>query len=554
LSGDSAAILSNAVVATELESDEVSSNTSSKEILLLSLLNPLLPNEVSTRAMCEILRRLCQAAQIQNPLVFSSYASLGLYWVEKHQDHEPSSFVPLDAALETWKVIVESSATDDYATPLAHCLEALLSQALCSRDSESAPFLYSLLLKSPSTETVQACIRSKEAANRTPSAPATVYHGSSLLSSLIVADPCLFGANFLENLAQSAEKNNVRHLLEEGVFDEELAVLSRSKELLSTEVFARVQDAVVKRALEALSVHPEMQRDTHVGQNVEEGLVSLLAVPGMLQADYLDAFVNRAYTSLKLQTNPNSANKRWLQLSHIILCGDDRSEETLHESNTKRLLSSTVLIRAFQTLRLSLKSHFKSNTSDARSASGHACLEASDRVLDMTKKRLSYDEAMLTREGSRALSDAVKAALKYGLTHAVDRDSSSISERCFRLIRTLLVEALDPSSTLHSLKNHCMLLDPSTIMTLIFSHSHFHEVMTSKVVEGDESTGYCAVLELSRLLLVCTSMSRETVLFESRVWNSILAAYNAGTTVLDITLRRLLDVYAGALSDRSMVS
>lgn len=547
-------MLSNAVDVAELESDGFPSISSSKEMLLLSLLNPLLPNEVSTRAMREILRRLCQAAKTQNPLVFSSYASLGLYWVEKHRDHEPSSFVPLDAALEAWKVIVESSATDDYSTPLAHCLEALLSQVLRSHDSESASLLYSLLLKSSSTETVQACIRSKEAAIRAPSVPVTVYHGSSLLPSLIVADPFSFGASLLENLAQSAEKNNVRHLLEEGAFDEELAVLSRSNELLSTEEFVRVQDAVVERALEALPVHPEMQRDTPVGRNVEEGLVSLLAVPGMLQADYLDAFVNRAYTSLNHQTNPNSANKRWLQLSHIILCGDDRSEETLHESNTKRLLSSTVLIRALQTLRLSLKRHFKSHTSDARSASGHACLEASDRVLDMTKKRLSYDEAMLTRKGSRALTDAIKAALKYGLTHAVDQDSSSISERCFRLIRTLLVKALDSASTLHSLKNHCMLLDPSTIMTLIFSHSHFHEVMNSKVVEGEESTGYGAVLELSRLLLVCTSMSRETVLFESRVWNSILAAYNAGTTVLDITLRRLLDVYAGALSDRSLVS
>jgi hypothetical protein len=55
-------------------------------------------------------------------------------------------------------------------------------------------------------------------------------------------------------------------------------------------------------------------------------------------------------------------------------------------------------------------------------------------------------------------------------------------------------------------------------------------------------------------LLVCTSMSRDPILFESDVWVNLLTAYNAGMTLVDITLRRLIDVYADALAYGGMVS
>ena len=533
-----------------LDGLDASPNSRMRDLVFFSFLNPLLPCEAASRTVREILRQVCVAFRNVDSLFISSFNSLALYWIEKRGPSKALSFVPLDAALETWRVLVENCELNNSSGPLAHHIEALLSHAIKLKNSKNSSLLYSLLLNSPSSETIRMCIRSKYLRSRLQDQTATISQLQSLLSSLLVSDPDAFGRSFLKILAEPDSNINVPLLLEEGFFDEEIAALSKSIDLLTTEEFDKVRNMVVKRALKAISLLSEAPHANR-GRRFNENIVRLLSIPGLLQSSHVDTFINQAFRSLRSRSKMNSKDDSWFKLSHTLLCCED-PKGALHESN--RLgLSSAVLVRAFQTLQSSLKSHFKSNTSGASSETGQICAEALDLVSDIIAKQMAYDDTMLTTEGSHAVTDAIKASLKYGLTHAND-ENSTISGRCLRLIRTLLVEASDPSSTLNVLKTHCVLLNPLTIFAMVVAHSHFHEIMTGVATQRENHSSRRTILELVRLLLVCTSMSRDTVLFESNVWVDLLTAYNAGTTPVDITLRRLIDVYADALADRGMVS
>lgn len=457
-----------------------------------------------------------------------------------------TNFLPLDASLEIWQMMVENSErAGDCSSLLALRLEPLLSDTITAKNSERASRLYSLLLKSPPQETVELCIRSKMLASSSQDQLPSGVQCPSLLSTLIVADPSVFGASFL----QSLEQPTFRSLLEKGLFDEELAVLWQSNALLTSEGFKNVQDPLISRALVALS----LQFEARGGKNVDDGLVSLLSSPGMLMASHIDTVVNLACEGMKMNTKHAAACDKWLQLSHALLVSEN-IEEPLHETLTHGPLASTVLVCALQAVHNSLKKHFKAVSPESSRESGPFCMKTLDRMLSLLKTAMQYDESLLLLyEASNVVTNAVKSSLKYGLTHALDTDSS-ISERCLRFVRTLLVHVSDQTSSLHVLKDQCVLLDPSTVWVLVTSHSHFYEVITGAVVEGDITKSYRTVLELVRLMLVCVSMSNDTIPFDKEVWTSVMSSYNAGTTEMDISLKRLLDIYSETRADKVMVS
>jgi hypothetical protein len=219
----------------------------------------------------------------------------------------------------------------------------------------------------------------------------------------------------------------------------------------------------------------------------------------------------------------------------------------------QKRLASNLLFHDLKRLHWCLKKHFKYTSQESKSESRLACLEALEQTTEFISKQTLFDEAILVNECPDVMNDIVRSAIKYGLSNADDLDSK-ISERCLRLVRILIVEGSDPSSSLHLLKDQCLLLNPLTVLAMALSHSRFHEAMCRVTDEEADSATFSATLELVRLMLVCTSMSSDTVLFDHEVWSTILSVYNAGTTPLDVSLRRLLDVYADSLVNRGMVS
>lgn len=531
---------------------DASPNGSMQNLVLLSFWNTLVSDRTASRTMRQILGLICSAIRNKTPDAIASYASLALYWIENHERTKGSLSVPLDVALETWLAVIENCEKDNTCISLAHHLEALLSDAMNTEGAESSSLLYSLLLKnSPPPVTIHFCIQSKRLSSQLHGQESTVSLRPSLLSSLIVSDPIVFGTNFLDVLAQGDSNIDVPLLLEQGFFDEEIFALSKCDSLLKTEAFEKVRKMVVKRALTALSLQSETTR-VHRGRRFHVDIATLLVKPDLLDSSHVDSVIDRACQSLRSKSKLKFIDDSWFRLSHKLLCSKNLC--VFSSNNSREMLASTVLARALQMLQSSLKDYFRSNTAKEPKKSCQDCLEALDLVSKMIVKRMAYDATTLTDEVSLAATGAIKASLKYGLAHA-DDEANIISRRCLQLIRTLLVETFNPSSALHVLTNHCVLLNPSTILSLVVAHSHFHEVMTAAATQREEiSADDPSILEFVRLLLVCTSMSHDTVLFESDIWGSLLTVYNAGTTHIDMTLRRLMDVYAEALAERGMVS
>lgn len=360
----------------------------------------------------------------------------------------------------------------------------------------------------------------------------------------------MFGASLLEHVARPKEVDGFIRMLEKGMFDEEIGALSKCKKLLTADCFVKVRDPIVERALTALYAKSAMDNEQ---SDIDDGLVLLLSTPGVLQPFHVEKCVDRTSHLLQSMGGRDSAGDIWFRLSYTLLCTDN--PELTIQTNTKMAsLSSIVLAWALEALQLSVKGHFKSSGSPLlRRESYQACLAAFDRITDTIIKMKYYEGTVITPELPHAMTGAIKACLKYGMAHSSDEDCR-ILERCLRFIRFLLVEGSDPCSPLQKVKSHCILLDASTVLALVLAHSQFHTTITGRAAEDDNSTDERAVLELVRVLLVCTWLSRNTVVFESETWATLLSAYNAGMSLVDITLRRLFHVYADALSARDTVS
>ena len=523
-----------------------------KELLFFSLLKPCLPCHVVSRIIRITLQFLCQSLMTQKECV-ASYVSLALYWVQQQntpmQNDEVSSSVPLDASLETWKVLVEHCGAQDYDGSLKELLEAHLSQAMAAGGNKDASLLYSLLLQLSPSETIRLCLRSKWLSTQQKSQIIASPQLSTLLSSVIASDPIVFGTSFLVHLVGMKEEDGSICMLEKGVFDEEIATLSKYTKLLMADCFAKIRHPIVERALTALFAKTEVDNKR---RHIEDGLVLFLSTPGILQNAHFETCIDRLSNLLHSMDRRDIANNKWLRLSYALLCTQN-PEMTLHPKIKLDSLSSIILARALDALQLSVKSHFRSSGPQSWRVSGQPCLAAFDRITDLIIKMRDCEGKVFTPEGPRAMTGAIKACLKHGMAHAVDEDCR-ISERCLRFIRFLLVELSDPLSSLRKLMRDCVLLDPSTILALVLSHSQFHAVMTGLVAEDDRSNNDGAVLELVRILLVCTWLSRNEVLFDTEVWATLLSAYNAGMSLVDITLRRLFYVYAEALAARDKVN
>jgi hypothetical protein len=524
-----------------------------KEILFFSLLKPRLPSDVVSQMIRMLLHVSCRSFTTQNDCI-APYSSLALYWVEElnspSQSSKEASSVLLDVALKTWKAFVEERESREYDGSLTDVLEAHLSKAIATWDSKGASLLYSLLLQLSPSETIRLCLLSKRSSSQRKSEITKSPQDASLLSSVIAADPIMFGASLLDHLAGQKEGDGSIHMLEEGILDEEIGALSECKKLLTADCFVKVRDPIIERALTALCAKSEMDNER---SHIDDGLVSLLSSPGVLQAIHFETCVDRASNLLQSMGGRNSAIETLFRLSYALLCADI-PEVTIQAKAKLGALSSVVLARALDALHLSVKDHFKSSCPPhLRRESGQACLAAFDRITDTMLKMNDYEGTVVTPELPRAMTGAIKACLKYGMAHAADEDCT-ISERCLRFIRFLLVEVSHPCSSLQKLKSHCILLDVSTVLSLILAHSQFHTTMKGLAAEDDSATDERAVLELVRILLVCTSLSRDTVVFENEVWATLLSAYNAGMSSVDISLRRLFYVYADALSARDKVS
>ena len=517
-----------------------------KELVLFSFWKPFLPTQVASRVTQEILHLLRKAMSTENDTMLPCLVSLALQWIEissfSHEGQMSSSPMPLDAALKTWRISVEACESDDTITPVAQNLEMHLSYAMTSGRNESSSLLYSLLLHVPLSETVKLCLQSKVLSSKRKN---RLSH-RSFLASNIANDPIAFGTAFLECVAESLDHDETILLLERGLLDEEIIEILRCKELLSTECFVKAKDTIVNRALNAVFAESFID-DQGYTSHIIEGIRALLSFPGMLKAHHMALLVSRALNSLLAPNIRESANVSLLELAYAVLCMEDPTE-TFDFTDRRASLASFLLLRLLERIRVLVKTYFKRKPESQNSVRGD-CLEVFGFVFNMINMGMMYDGNLVSPEGLQIVTGAIKACLKYGMAHAVDEDAR-IAESCLRFIRVLFVEVSDSSSSLHQLRNECILLDPARTLAMVVTHSHFNDVLKGR----DTQSKGGAVLELVRLLLVCTSMSLDTVSFETEVWDTLMKAYTAGMSPMDQVLRRLFCLYAETLETRGKVS
>ena len=140
------------------------------------------------------------------------------------------------------------------------------------------------------------------------------------------------------------------------------------------------------------------------------------------------------------------------------------------------------------------------------------------------------------------------ACLKYGMMESSETTSSAFGS-CLRFIRLLMLKTHGPISSRNVALGS---LTPSQIHIMAVSHSSFQStlsnghqaVTTSNLVSGDKHP--TQQLELIQLLLCTISLDPHHltwVKIEDKTRLAILSVYNAGTTVVDKLLRRLMFIY-----------
>lgn len=223
----------------------------------------------------------------------------------------------------------------------------------------------------------------------------------------------------------------------------------------------------------------------------------------------------------------------------VCLCFRQREHDGDSFQKTKGQWVSNILIRLCNELPKSLR----------------GLQRGDERERDVVLKHLSLLQLILQESNEMGviwgnttavcLGKLLKSCLKHGVTDELTEEAVSVN--CLRLARAAFVEI--ERIRLSGFAGQVHFIRAPVLFRMIVTHSKFQAALE---LERDEAN--LPKLELVLLLLCCVSMAHGDISFEKTFLNLLSSNFNAGVTVLDAAIRRLIQVYTETVAERPEVS
>jgi hypothetical protein len=211
-------------------------------------------------------------------------------------------------------------------------------------------------------------------------------------------------------------------------------------------------------------------------------------------------------------------------------------------------LSSALLVRLCEILPGLLVSRSKVKK---RHESGWQVLDASiafEILFEIISKAEHYDDAIFLRTSPTLMRRLFRACLKSGII-----EESGLQRRLalssLRLVQLILSKTTHDSAPLNVLGATLSLPSADEVFTMTTSHSKFHAVLSLRDSEQRDEE---ITLEIVQLLLLCVTMSPNTIVPDTAVNKALLAGFDAGLGEVDTIIRRFynsFDVSRSKVSD-----
>lgn len=182
------------------------------------------------------------------------------------------------------------------------------------------------------------------------------------------------------------------------------------------------------------------------------------------------------------------------------------------------------------------------------SEGGDDSIEFIEHILDDTIELVQDSGKKWTDISLVDIDPVVRACLKHGIVCPQNR-SVMLAKSCLKLVRFLLILY---SNQTRKVEKGNELTKPNLIWCMVLSHSKFTEAILCKDQRLD-LIGTSPRLQIVKLLLCCTCLSDQKMPIEKHGLNTLLTAYNGGTTQFDKILRRLLDYLEESMGAKEFV-
>jgi hypothetical protein len=209
-------------------------------------------------------------------------------------------------------------------------------------------------------------------------------------------------------------------------------------------------------------------------------------------------------------------------------------------------LSSALLVHLCEILPGLLVSRSKVKK---RHGSGRQVLDASlafEILYEIISKAEHYDDAIFLRTSPTLMRRLFRACLKSGITEESGLQRH-LALSSLRLVHLILSKTTH-DSPLNVLGATLSLPSADEVFTMTTSHSKFHAVLSLRDSEQRDEE---ITLEIVQLLLLCVTLSPNTIVPDTAVNKALLAGFDAGLGEVDTTIRRFYNAFDVSRSDVS---
>jgi hypothetical protein len=539
----------------------LSSQATREDIVVLMMVTTFLPTHVLDQALGALLRLWSgeNTVETNHPFFIPAVNSCVQEMLARPKAQSLANKYVQTNVFQAWLSISDGfrqGRGSDHLALLCSSLEALLCRYL-SCGSTSAT-LYLSTTEISSTDMIKR-ITATRLRQTTPAIPE-----ACLMTHLFECDPYRFASAFVRLLVLS-KNATVQNLWQAGAFDLPLsgvtrrrdimdalgfegkalvaAIMERSRTLIGKVVrspvgsrsrnipYAQLAFRSMSTKLEDPTISARVQ-PLQMLMTVRKQLIFDAAEKVSTSKQILALLQSSTCKNAWLKAMEGSTRLAFLEISVILRTVLDERQE--NQATLRCALGIALLHRLCDQLPRLLRKESKATSGKLSDDKTFASLHLIEWLSGLTKDSSNFGMDDQCMWSSSSIGLAVRACLKYGMAETDSQAFAATAAGCLRLVREILL-------CIHSappvLKANLALPSPEEVFELVVSHSQFHASMCE---QSNSHPNEDRKLEAIRLLLTCISIATTPIELAKHVWDTFFAAHNAGVSVVDSTLRRLL--------------
>lgn len=412
--------------------------------------------------------------------------------------------------LPFWLSFTDVHLSDRNLNALSRDCEVLLRLTLSHSFS---PFLVRMR---SSDIILQQCLLTKLLCNEQQSD----LTSNAFMADLIDTDPVRFGPSFLRIHMRRVDDPNYLRIFYLGCLDKEIC------SVFGCQGFDKPPEAVdsLGAMLDARSRGIYASYSQSNSDLIDCFLSALLAFTGdvkILERVPASSHILLASTLLNENGVAIIHSGDWLRMHKILLL----TLKLCRRKTEGPVLAQIALLWCAKALPLALKPSGSDSPATRRHLIQH--------LEELIEINYSSDKGMVGLEASKHLPSLALSCLGYSMgTSGQQSDRAN----CLKLVQSLVHCLHNNNPPLSSCESTHF---SRTVFEQLTSHSKFTDVLQGESSDFDTSVS----LETLRLMKTCLIATNE-ICFDEMVWRQLLACYDAGVSVKDLIVRRILHLFA----------